>query len=215
MAWWLALASAGANAAGQGAAAASTIAGAKAQANIEAMNRAAQKRRFDKDIERQEPFFQAGEDAIPLYQQAVEGTLDVTQSPMYKMQAQMIGDELQDAPEFVREEAMRGLGVREGEASKGRLLGLQQIGLGMSQSAGSAALNFGTAMSNSLMKGGGALAQGQLTSGMQQQNAWMGAMESLSGLPAYNSQQNFMKNRRANQYEASNEFVGPPSPSGY
>ena len=192
MAFWMALAGMGASAIGGVQASASTLAGAKAQANIEAMNRAAQQKRFETDIKRQEPFFQKGEEAVPLYQQAVAGKFDVTQSPMYKMQAQMINDELQDAPQFVRDEAMQGLDVREGEAVKGRLLDMQQIGLGMSQSAGQSSLNFGNVMAQSIQRGMGALAQGQLTSDMQQQNTWMTAAESLSGIPAYMSQQNYM-----------------------
>jgi hypothetical protein len=202
----------GAQAIGGANAAAATVEGAQAQAGIEKLSREAQKRRFERDIKEQEPFMEAGKKAIPLYQQAVEGKFDVTQSPMYKMQAQMIQDELQDAPEFVRQEAMQGLGVREGELAKGRLLDMQKIGLGMAGSAGRTATSFGNAMSQSLMAGGGALAQGQLSGAMQQQNTWMGAMEQLSGLPAYASQQNYMQNRKANQYEASPEFVGPPSP---
>jgi len=196
MAFWFAIAGAALSAASSASAGAAgraaTLEGAETEASIQAMSRAVQARRFKRDIAEQKPFMAEGKKALPLYEQAVEGTFDVTQTPMYKMQAQMIGDELQDAPEFVRNEAMRGLGVREGELAKGRLLDMQKVGLGMAGSAGQTALSFGNEMSSSLMRGGGALAQGNLMGSMQQQNAWMSASEGLSGLPAYLSQQGYL-----------------------
>jgi hypothetical protein len=89
---------------------------------------------------------------------------------------------------------------------------MQKIGLGMAGSAGQTALSFGNAMSQSISAGGGALAQGALTGSQQRQSAWMGALEGLSGYPAYAKQQQYTQ---AKQYEQSPEFVGPPNPYTY
>jgi len=181
---WQAIIGVGMSAAAGAAARSATLSGAAAQNVTEEQARKALTRRYLIEKKTHEPFREVGEKAVPLYEQAVRGEFDVTQSPMYKMQAQMIQDEMQDAPAFVRDEAMRGLGVREGEMAKSRLMDQMKIGVGEAGSAGRSAISFGNAMTQSMQRGYGALAQGQLTANMQQQNTWMGAMESLSGLPA-------------------------------
>lgn len=196
MAFWLALAGMGMNAIGKQQGLEGTVEGAQTQANIEGLSRAAQKRRFDRDIKYQEPFFKAGEKAVPEYAKAVKNEFDITQSPLYKMQKEMIMGELEDAPEGVRTSALERLGAREGEMAKGRLLDLQKIGLGSAGSAGQTALSFGSAFSQSLQRGGTALAQGTLSSSMQRQNMWTDAMEEVSGYPAYRTQQNYLDNDR-------------------
>lgn len=197
MAFWLALAGMAMTAVGKQQGVAATVEGAEAQANIEALGREAVERRFKRDIEYQEPFFKAGEEAAEPYAEAVKGRFDVTKSPLYKMQKEMIMGELEGAPEGVKADALERLGAREGEMAKGRLLDLQKIGLGAAGSAGQTALSFGTAYSRSMQAGQGALAQGTLGGAMQQQNLWTSAMEGLSSYPAYAKQQSYFKGQPA------------------
>ena len=188
---WAAIIGVAAQAAGGMAAREATLSGAATQSATEAQAREALERSYQIEKKTHEPFRKVGEKAVPLYEQAVRGEFDVTQSPMYKMQADMISSELANSPEYVRNEAMQSLGVREGEMAKGRLMDQMKIGVGEAGSAGRSAISFGNAMTKSLQSGYGALAQGQLTGAMQQQNAWMGAMEQLSGIPAYMEQQSY------------------------
>lgn len=189
MAFWLALAGMGVDAIGKQQGVAATVEGAEAQAGIEKLSREAQERRFQRDIEYQKPFFEAGEKAVEPYAQAVKGEFDITQSPLYKMQKEMVMGELEGAPEGVRADALERLGAREGEMAKGRLLDLQKIGLGSAASAGQTALSFGTAFGQSMQRGQGALAQGVLAGAQGEQNIWTGVMEDVSGYPAYRAQQ--------------------------
>ena len=179
---------------GQRQATKATKKGAAEQKRMEVAGQEAQKRRYARDIKYQEPFFEAGEKAIKPYAAALKGEFDITQSPLYKMQKDMIMGELGGAPEGVRADALERLGAREGEMAKGRLLDLQKIGLGSAASAGQTALSFGSAFGQSLQRGGSALAQGEISSSMQEQNIWVGAMESLSGYPAYRKQQQYLDN---------------------
>ena len=192
MAFWLALAGMGVSAVGKAQGVAATVEGAEAQAGIERLSRDAQQRRFDRDIKYQEPFFEAGEKAVKPYAEAGKGEFDITQSPLYKMQKDMIMGELVGAPEGVRADALERLGAREGEMAKGRLLDIQKIGLGSAESAGQTALSFGTAFGQSLQRGGSALAQGTMSGSAQEQNMWTSAMEGLSSYPAYRKQQQYL-----------------------
>jgi hypothetical protein len=190
--FWLALAGMGSSALGKQQGMEATVEGAETQAAIERMSREAQQRRFDRDVEYQKPFFEAGEKAVEPYAKAVKGEFDITQSPLYKMQKEMVMGELEGAPEGVRADALERLGAREGEMAKGRLLDLQKIGLGSAASAGQTALSFGSAFGRSLQQGQGALAQGALSGAQQQQNIWTGVMEDVSGYPAYQAQQQYL-----------------------
>jgi hypothetical protein len=187
---WLALAgmaaSAASSQAGAAAASAASIESAQASAEIESMNRAFQRSQFEKELARQKPFYEAGKAALPLYQQAINNTLDVTKLPLYKMQKGMIEKSFDaNTPEYIKENAMQQLGAQEGELAKTRLADVQQIGLGQAGAAGQSQVNLGTTLANSLMRGGNALAQGQLSAAMNQQNAWTKAANDISGLPAY------------------------------
>lgn len=158
------------------------------QAALEKLNRDYAQKIFDEDIERQKPFYDAGIKAGVQYSDAITNKLDPTQSGAYKTQLGLISPELEGAPEYVREEAIQRLGAIEGEKQKGRLLDLQQIGMGAAGAAGTSGMNLGNVLAQSFGRTSGAgfqTAQNLQTVGEQRQSAFNVAASQLSGLPAY------------------------------
>lgn len=189
MAIFTAIAGMGMTAAGKQQGLENTVEGAETRAEIEGLSRKAQDRRFQRDIKYQEPFYAAGERAAGKYKEAIKNRLDVTKSPLYTMQKEMILGELgEDAPEGLKEDALSRLEAIEGEKVKGRLLDLQKIGLGSAASAGRTALSFGAAFGTSMQRGAGTLAEGMATRASGRENIWSGVMQDISGYPAYREQ---------------------------
>lgn len=177
MAFWVALAgmamSAASSTAGTAAAQASSIEGAQASSDIEALNRSVQRSNFEKELARQKPFYETGKAAIPLYEAAMKNTLDVTKLPLYQMQKGMIESSFgEDTPQYIKDNAFRSLEAQEGELAKTRLADIQQIGLGQAGSAGQSTVNLGTALTSSITRGSNQLAQGTLKSNQAGQSMW-------------------------------------------
>jgi hypothetical protein len=156
-----------------------------AQANIEAQNRAYQQKLFEEDIKRSKPFYEAGIKALPEYEKAVTNDLDPTKSGLYKMQSDLMAGDLEDAPEYVKEDAFKRLGAEEQQKAKPRLLDLMQIGMGAAGSAGRTSVNLGTALARSY----GTASQTLQKTGQEakdiRQSMWGRAADEISGLPAY------------------------------
>ncbi len=155
------------------------------QANIEARNRAYQQKIFEENIKRQQPFYKAGLKALPEYESVLAGDFDPTKTGLYKMQAGLMEEDLEGAPEYVKEDAMRRLGAEEEQRAKPRLMDLMQVGLGASGSAGRSSVNLGSALAKSY----GISSQALQTTGKAasdiRQSMWGRAADEISGLPAY------------------------------
>ncbi|MCP3924491.1 MAG: hypothetical protein GY714_18110 [Desulfobacterales bacterium] len=188
MAFWAAIpmiASTGSGIAGQKAAQDAAISGAESSARIEQMNREYQQKVFDKNIEAQKPFYEAGKTAIDPYARAVRGEGNAMSSGLAQMQKGLLAKDTASMSDYVKNLTSGRLEAEEGEKYKGRLLDLQQIGLGVSGSAGRTASNLGTSLAQSYAREG----QTELAARMGEQtalsNMWTQTMDTLSGLPAY------------------------------
>lgn len=187
------IAQAGAGAAAGETERASTVEGARAQANIEKMSRDFAKERFEKDLERQEPFLEAGREALPELVAAIQNQSDVTNLPGFTTQQAVRNEFLGETPAFIKERADQALEAFEGEKNKGRLLDLVNIGLGSAGSAGQTRVNLGSQVGRSLGQVGNIQAQALQDAAVQRQNTINQLGESLSGLPAYYAAQNAQK----------------------
>lgn len=163
----------------------STVEGAKSTVAIEALSREYATQMFKEDIERQQPFYEAGKAAGVQYGAAVRNQLDPTESGSYQLQKDLIDKDLGGAPAYVKEGAYAQLGAVEGEKQKSRLMDLQQIGMGSAASAGTSGLNLGNMLARSYGLSGNVMAGGMQSSANQTQSMWNVAGSQLSGLPAY------------------------------
>lgn len=188
MGFWAAIpmiASMGAQAMGTLSGAEATIEGAEASANIEKLKRDYATKVFDEDIDRLKPFYDAGVQAGVKYGDAITNRLDPTKSGAYQAKLGLISEDLAGQPEYVREGAIEKLGAIEGEKQKGRLMDLQQIGLGAAGSAGTSRLNLGNILAQSYGLTGMTEAGAKQYGGEERQSAWNVAASQISGLPSY------------------------------
>lgn len=179
------LASMGAGAAGSAEGRTATVDGAKSQAKIETIKREYMTKMFNEDIERLQPFYEAGKSAGVMYGDAIKNKLDPTKTGTYNQIDKMIGSDLEGAPEYVREEAFERLGAMEQQKQKSRLMDIQQIGLGSAGSAGTAGLNLGNTLAQSYGLSGNVMAQGMQSGANQRQSMWNNAATQLGGMPSY------------------------------
>jgi hypothetical protein len=170
---------------GQQQAMASTVEGARTQANIEAMNREYSQKVFDEEIEQQKPFYDAGVKAGVKYDDAITNKLDPKKTGTYQLQRELIDPDLAGQPEYVWEGAHERLGAMEAEKQKGRLMDLQQIGLGAAGSAGTAGVNLGNVLAQSYGLTGNVMAKATQSAAEQKQSMWNVTASQLSGLPSY------------------------------
>lgn len=163
----------------------STEAGAKSSARIAQLNREYQTRVFEKNIEMQKPFYEAGLEAVDPYSKAISGKGDAMSSGLAKMQKKMISEDTGSMSDYVKNKSMGRLEAEEGEKYKGRLMDLQQIGLGASGSAGQSAVNLGSSLAGSYAQEGGTNIAASMNKQTSLSNMWTQTMDQLSGLPAY------------------------------
>lgn len=161
------------------------VTGAKSLAATEAENRKFQLETFNKMVEKQKPFIEAGKEAIPLYSEAIRGRGGPMEGGLAQMQKGMIEEDTGSMTDHIKKISMQRLEAEEGERYKGRLSDMQKIGLGASGSAGQSAVNLGGALAGSYVRGGSALSEARMASGINRQNMWLQAAQSLSGLPSY------------------------------
>jgi len=159
------------------------VTGAESQAKIEKMSRDYQNRVFKEGYKQQEPFMKAGVEALPLYQRAVSG--DAQETGIGAMERRMVEKETSSMSDHVRNVTAQKMEAEGAEKTKGRLMDIMQIGLGQSGAAGRSAINLGSSLAGSLQRGGSALASATMAGNIGRQNMYMGALEQLSGLPAY------------------------------
>lgn len=174
----------GLNYMGSQAAAEATAAGAGAQANIEKMNMVFQTKMFEKSIEAQKPFYEAGLAASEEYQTALSGERDPLSTGLGEAKKEELRKTTASMSEYVKKLAFERLGAEEGERAKSRLLDIQQIGLGSAGSAGGATVNYGSALARSRENVAGTAASAITTGAIGKQNLYTNIAESLSGVPA-------------------------------
>lgn len=183
--WWMIpmVASMGFQWAGAMAQTQGMVTGSKSQAKIEKISRDYQTKVFQEGYKKQLPFMQAGKEAIPLYQKALGGEAEET--GIGAMGRGLVEQETSSMSDYVKGLASKRLEAAAPEKTKGRLMDIMQIGLGQSGSAGQSAINLGANLARSQQTGGAALAQATMAQNIGRQNMYMGAVEQLSGLPAY------------------------------
>jgi hypothetical protein len=201
------LGSIGAGAVGQQQAQAGSIEGAKTQAGIERLGRAASKEEFDKQIVRQQPFIDVGTRAIDPLTQAISNRGDVSGLPATQIQSDLISDFLgPQAPGFVTEDVLANLEATELERNKGRLSDLVNIGLGGVGSSAGSRINLGTTLGSSLLGSGNLAGQSLQDAAIGRQNTANQLTTSLGGLPA------FIAGQR--QPQPNNPFITAQNPLG-
>jgi hypothetical protein len=175
----------GAQAAGAEAARAGTIEGARAQAEQERLAREFQEEQFQKAIERQQPFLEAGQEASPLLTMAIRNELESSRMPAADIRKAQLAAGLEGAPEFVTERAGRGIEAIEAENQKARLLELVQTGLGAAGAVSGERAQLGSLQALSGARigniGAGALQQ----AAAQRQGTVNQAVSAFGGLPAF------------------------------
>ena len=179
---------------------AATVEGAQTQADIEAMNRAYQRKLFDEQQANQQPYYQAGYDANPLLNQfRTQGGIDLSNNPLFQMQQRLGSEGLQMAGQ-TRPGTQEYFNAMNNATSQTpayqRLLDLQKVGLGSADTAGSYANNQGNALASSYMTGGNAMASGAINSGHQRQSLYSNLAGGAANLPAYLSYNNAVGGQR-------------------
>lgn len=211
--------SAAMGAAGSNAAMAATKEGAQSQANVEEMSRQYQRKLFDEEMERLRPYHEtAVQEGLPLMQQYLsEGGIDQSQMPLYNMQmdAAMSGLEGQGVGDYGMNRYRDSLSAAENDAGYARLQDMMQIGMGASGAAGQGAGNFATGQAQSFINSGNALARANMQANNMQNSMYGDLADQFSSIPAYASQRAYNNQWKANQYENSPDFVGPPKPNRY
>lgn len=162
-----------------------SLAGAEAQARIEGRKREFAKEQFEKEIERQEPFRAVGEEALPMFMEAIAGRGDVSDLPATRIQGDLIAEFLGDeAPQFIKERAQTGLSAIEAERNKARLADLVSAGLGGALTSAGSRVDLGTQLGRSLAQQANIMGQGLQQSAIQRQNLQGQLLSNLAGLPA-------------------------------
>lgn len=183
--------------------AAATKEGAQTQAAIEAMNRQFQKEVWDAEMGRRKPYYDAGLRNLPQLMAASQYRNDPTQSAAYRAQYGFGENALRGAglgDSATLRYLSQGGGDAEREASYNRLLDLERIGLGASESAGSGAQNYANAVSNSLMTAGNAMGQGYAGAAAKREGAYQNALGQASSIPAYYAQLNYTQQNAGGGY---------------
>lgn len=171
--------------AGQEKASQTTQAGVETQADIEGLNREFQSDLFDKQIERQQPFVDVGNLALPEFINAIHNQGDASGLPAATLRRDIVGEFLgEQAPEFVRENAFADINAVETEANKGRLSDLVNIGLGGAGNVARTGTGLTTNISNSIAGEGNLIAQGLQDQAASRQNISENTVNQLSALPA-------------------------------
>lgn len=165
---------------------AGTVAGVESQVKQERLGREFQTEQFEKALERQQPFLEAGQEASPLLAMAIRNELETSNLPAVEIQKGLVAAGLGgEAPAFVTERAGRGIEAIEAENQKSRLLDLVQIGLGAAGAASGTRANIGTTTAQSLGRIGNIGAGALQSAATQRQNIATTATERFGGLPAF------------------------------
>jgi hypothetical protein len=204
------LGSIGAGAIGEDQAREGSVEGARTQANIEGLGRAASEKEFGKQIVRQQPFIDVGTRAINPLIEAISNRGDVSGLPATQIQSDLISDFLgPQAPGFVTDDLFANLEATELERNKGRLSDLVNIGLGGVGSSAGSRVNLGTTLGSSLAGSGNLAGQSLQDAAISRQNTANQLTTSLGGLPA------FIAGQRQPQEQGVNSPVfGVPLGSG-
>ena len=159
--------------------------GARRQAAIEGKNREFQRRLFEGQIERQQPFLEAGRLALPEFMESISNRGDVSQLPATQIQSEAITKFLGDqAPEYIKQRSQQNLEAVEAERQKGRLSNLVNFGLGgVGAEAGSRA-SLGTSLGGSMQRGSIAEQQALQQAAINRQNLRNQMIGSAAGIPA-------------------------------
>lgn len=165
---------------------ASTIAGAESQVRQERLGREFQVEQFEKALERQQPFLEAGQEASPLLAMAIRNELETSNLPAVEIQKGLVAAGLGgEAPAFVTERAGRGIEAIEAENQKSRLLDLVVTGLGAAESASGTRGRIGLSEAISQSRIGNIGAGALQSAATQRQNIATQATERIGGLPAF------------------------------
>ena len=189
MGWVAGLAGMAGGAAGQEAGAASTVEGAKAQAEIEAMNRAYQRKVFEEQKAMHQPYYEAGLEAQPVLEQfRTQGRADLSQNPLYQMQQSRMAEGLDMAGGVrpgSREYAQNVMAASSQEPAYQRALDLQRVGWGQAGQAGMQATNLGGALAQSYQTGANAMMRGTGQAAQQRQGLYGDVAGQVGSMPAY------------------------------
>jgi hypothetical protein len=196
--------------AGQAAASATTEAGAESQARIEQRKRDATTREFNRQVARQQPYIDAGKMALPEFIEAISnrGT-DVSNLPGTRIQSDIINEFLgENAPDFVKEDAMLDLNASEFEKRKGRLADLLNIGVGGQASAAGSRMNLATGGGRSLGAEGNIRGQSLADMAAGRQNMANIGVSGASSIPVIAAA------RRGGNTGIVNPLITPQNPRG-
>jgi hypothetical protein len=179
-------ASVGASAFGQKESDKASIEGARTQARIEEISRQAGEDEFQKQMARQQPFIDVGTRALPMFQRAISNRGDASGLPTTAIQQDFVSDFIgSNAPEFIRQGAMKDINAMESEQQKRRLSDLVNIALGGSASQAVAGVNLASMAGQSQQRQGLSLADALQQSAISRQNMANQAVTEISGIPAY------------------------------
>jgi hypothetical protein len=160
-------------------------AGAASQAAIEARNRAFQRKQFEEATERQQPFVDVGQLALPHLVSAVNNLNSVGNLPGARFQKTIVSDFLgENAPEFVKNRAFGEITALEGERQKQRLADLVNIGVGGTAGQAGAGVNLGSTLAQSLGTSGNIQAGALQDAAVHRANRQNQLIQGLAGLPA-------------------------------
>ena len=146
---------------------------------------------LERSIDRQAPFIEAGQAALPLTVLAREGGGEFRDRPIFQQReesglAALLGSiQGDDLSGFAADRFSTGLDVSEEAQNKARLNDLLNIGLGASGQAGQTGQRIAGAATTGALQRGNLGASGAQTSFEQRQNILNQQLEGLSGLPSF------------------------------
>jgi hypothetical protein len=167
------------------------IAGAESALDTQRLGQGFAEDLLGSSIGRQQPFIQAGLDALPLAELAAVGQGGFRDTPIFRQREETGLAALMEAIQggelsgFAGERFATGLEASEEAQNRARLNDLLNIGLGASGAAGQAGGTLADLATRSAVAGADISAGGAQTSFEQRQNAINQALEGLSGIPSF------------------------------
>lgn len=169
----------------QKAASKTQVAGAEAEAAVEDMNLEFQQDLFEGQIERQTPYLEAGNVALPELVKAIQNRGDASQLPTTQIKRDIVGEFLgEQAPDFVTEKAYGDIDATEAELNKDRLSNLVNVALGSTGSTAESGANLASNIGSSLINTANIESQSLADQAANRSNMVATGVSAISSLPA-------------------------------
>lgn len=170
---------------GQRAAQKTTEIGAEAQAEVEEQGREFNQAIFDVQKDRQQPFVDVGNLALPDYLSAIKNEGDASNLPSAGIRRGIVGDFLgEQAPEFIKQNAFGDINAEETEINKARLQNLVNLGVGGVGGIAKTGANLASNLGSSFLNESDIKSQSLQDSAIARQNQQATILRSLSSIPA-------------------------------